>query len=956
MQLGKVIPVTTPESKCGIQLLEPALEAVLANLDGMVYRCQDDAEWTMEYVSDGCERLTGYQPQDLLFNNRISYEAITYLDDRKFVRDAIQAAVNAGRRYEVEYRIIDADGMLRWVQERGTAIRDERGSVTALQGLITDITRIKVSEMRARLAQRRYRSLFDNALEGIFRTTLEGHYLDANQSLATLYGYDSPHALIHDVRDIGRQLYVNPGRREEFLYQVLTHGKVTNFESQVCCRDGRIIWISENVRAISDEQGRVYCFEGTVQDITDQKQYQQSLIEASEAAFAANEAKSAFLANMSHEIRTPMNGVIGIIELLNSTKLDRDQREYLQAMRGSADALLTVINDILDFSKIESGKMEIESVAMDLIAVVEDSVATLGFQASAKDLELVVDIDDDMPERINCDPQRIRQCLLNLIGNAIKFTSQGEVMVRVARDGHAPEAAYLRFEVNDTGIGIAADKLAALFEPFVQADSSTTRHFGGTGLGLSIVRRLVHMMGGEVGVNSTPGVGSTFWFRLPLVVDPEQPLALPTKPDATGRLLVVDDNASCRNVTMRHLQARGYHVSSVANGAEALSAMVHAAAFGASYDAVLIDSNMPGFSGLQLVEAIKHDRRLSSVRLIMLTGIDEQTDAVKLADIGIAGRLSKPLRMRQLTTCVEQLLSRTAETWRMRDGAMATGVFPSISITNRRYTGRVLLVEDNRVNQMVGRNLLERHGCTVEVANNGEEGLALYEAKKFDLVLMDMQMPVMDGVTATRRIRDYEGWRPRTPIVALTANAMTNQAERCFAAGMDGFLTKPIDTQRLLEMLDKYLQCESAQALAVELLESDESRAQDEQSTEHAAALIDKPLMNWTRFNELILGDLDFARELVDVYVESSTAILDELQRAASSTSVTRFKGALHKLKGVSANICAERLHAMCAEVEDSLAHDADVSLQGQQVRIGEIAAATEQEMQSHWRRAQTVG
>jgi two-component system, sensor histidine kinase and response regulator len=925
---------------------------LLDNLDGMVYRCRDDDEWTMEYVSDGCLRLTGYQPDDLLFNNRVSYESITHPEDRAHVRATIHAAVSARRRYELEYRIIDSVGYERWVMERGAAVLNAAGVTVALEGIVTDISRLKLAEQAAREAECRYRSLFDNALEGIFRTTLEGQYIDANPALAKIYGFDSPDELMYGVHDIRRQLYVNPQRREEFLFQLKTYGIVSRFESEVYRKNGTIIWISENARGLFDAQGRLICCEGTAEDITEQKHYQQSLIEASELASAANQAKSAFLANMSHEIRTPMNGVIGMTELLLSTQMERSQRDCVETIRSSADALLTIINDVLDFSKIEAGKMDIDSVDMDLRANVEDVASMMAFQAAAKNLELVVNISPDVPECVRGDPQRIRQCLVNLAGNAIKFTHSGEIVITVSAVTQRDARVVTLFEVRDTGIGIAEETIAILFEPFMQADSSTTRHFGGTGLGLSIVRRLVDMMGGELGVTSKIGEGSTFWFTLPL--EPVEVTGvmpnLKTQP-GMHRVLVVDDNQTNRRVIAGHLQHVGYEVELACSGAEALTLLQPRSESTRPFDVVLVDMQMPEMDGATLGQHINSDSHCSQARLVMLTSMDRQGDVLRLASLGFAGYLTKPVRARELYACVEHVLAYEAREWHTQNQPLVTRGTLKEAAANQRFIGRVLVVEDNQVNQVVARKFLERHGCVVTLADNGAEGVKAYEAGEFDLVFMDMQMPVMDGLTATRKIRDFEGWRTRTPIVALTANAMMGQAERCLAAGMDGFLTKPIESMRLREVLQQYLQTDETATTALHRVLSSPIADSSSVLLERVATPTGDPaapLVDWARFNVLTAGDKAFAKELIELYLHSSAQILLELRDGCAAGDRDVLRKAAHKLKGASANVSADGIADLCKTLELAAEQGAPAQLLQQVEAIEQVMASTQQVMQQY--------
>jgi two-component system sensor histidine kinase/response regulator len=620
------------------------------------------------------------------------------------------------------------------------------------------------------------------------------------------------------------------------------------------------------------------------------------LADARDAALEGSRAKSAFLATMSHEIRTPMNGVIGLSGLLLTTQLNERQVQYAQGVRGAAEALLTIINDILDFSKVEAGKLDLEEIDFDLVQVVEEAAVLVAESAQNKGIELLAYCSPDVPIGVRGDPSRVRQVLLNLVSNAVKFTASGEVVVSAHLDNQTNDGLVVRFEVTDTGAGIHEASRQRLFEPFTQADSSTTREFGGTGLGLAISHRLVSAMGGEIGVDSEVGTGSTFWFILPLRLAAGNAWKHPTGHLAGLRALIVDDNETNRLILGEQLGAWGIRTEAVEDGATALRALRDAAASGEPHDLALLDFCMPGMDGLDLAGRISGDPSLIATGLVLLTsGADVSLEQAKEA--GIAESLSKPVRLFQLHQALLNVHGQPRAT-----GAVSPHIVGPVVVGR----GHLLVVEDNSTNQLVAAGILARLGFTVEIANNGLEALQALRRRRFAAVLMDCHMPVMDGYAATGQIRHDEAGARHTPIIAMTAGATAGDRERCLAAGMDDYISKPVTPEGIDKVLTRWV-----------------PNAHDVVPTQDSAdLLVDMTarldLDRIRMLHELRPSGPSFFAQCLDTFSRRVPTDIESIQSAAHALDHQRLLSAAHALKGSAQNLGAVKVGHLCQTLEEA--------------------------------------
>ncbi len=736
-------------------------------------------------------------------------------DHERTRRTATEALSSGARGYQHEFRILGPDSVF-WLSEE-VVIRPSGPNTWSLAGIVSDVTGRHAAEEARSMTQAQLGQILKQAdcllWQALVTGDLEGApewrlFLPPSVLYRRIFGCDpEPDQNRLWTQDIVPEM----DNLNRVSMQAMREGRPDYDQEFTVVRDGRSFHLHEHVSITAMGPGR-WNLVGVIVDITQIKQTQVELARARDAALESSRIKSEFLANMSHEIRTPMNGVIGMTGLLLDTELSALQREFGETIRSSADSLLTIINDILDFSKIEAGKLTFETLDFDLVETVEGALDVFAERARFKRIELACDVSPAVPRRLRGDPGRLRQVITNLLGNAIKFTERGEVVVRVTRESETEREAVLGFTIRDTGIGIPEETQARLFRAFTQADNSTTRRFGGTGLGLAISKQLVEMMHGQIGVRSEPGKGSTFWFnvRLERQTGPAEPAPTIYFRDLFDlRVLVVDDNATNRQILRHQLYAWKMQKGSAANGYEALDLLRAASAEGKPYDLALLDMQMPEMDGMTLARSIKSDPSIAATRLIILTSMGYLHPQEELKAAGVDAYLVKPVKQSRLFDCVINVLGRaTAEHVFARAPKPAEPQSLGEALV-RVQKARILLAEDNPVNQKVALAQLRGLGMDADAVSNGREALEALARTPYDVIFMDCQMPEMDGYEASRSIRDAErartaSWKAPVHIIAMTANAMAGDREKCLASGMDDYLSKPVRSNELQAALARY--------------------------------------------------------------------------------------------------------------------------------------------------------
>jgi len=790
-------------------------DSTLSSLVDLVHTF--DREGRCLYANKPLLDLWGRTLENALGKNLLDLQYPAELAER--LQGQVQQVFATGQKISGETPYTSPTGAVGYYEYIFCPVLGMHGTVELVAGMTRDVSARKAAEKHLVQMEAKYRGLLEAAPDAMVVVNQDGAIVLLNVQAEKQFGYSREELLGGKIKDI-----IPDGFAERMMAEARSQQTATRIELTGRRKDGsefpvelmlsppdssEEFLVTAAIRDISERRIAEEALRQRTSDlrmeVTERRRAEQQMRVAKDAADAANHAKSEFLANMSHEIRTPLNGVIGMTELALETELTAEQRDYLETAKFSADALLHVINDILDFSKIEAGKIELEEIVFSLTDCVEGALKTMAFRANEKGLELLCDIGADVPRTVRGDPGRLRQVLLNLTGNALKFTEEGELGIQVTAEAIEENVSILHFIVFDSGVGIAPEKFEMIFDSFNQADASTTRQFGGTGLGLTISRYLARLMGGRVWVESKLGAGSKFHLTVRLITETSNAAvaeSLPAPVTLQGvNVLIVDDNRTNRLILHKMVERWGMNPTSVSDGEQALDELSAAENANGAYELMLTDMHMPRMDGFGLVSHLKDSVKFSMPTIMMLTSGGQRGDAARCEELGIAAYLNKPVRQAELREAIVRVLHAKQE-------GSPVSLITRYSLRDKGdllRTLHVLLAEDNRVNQKIATRLLEKRGHHVVLAVNGEEAIAALAQRSYDLVFMDVHMPGMDGIEATIAIREREKLTGlHQPVIALTALAMIGDRERCLAAGMDGYLSKPIDLQKLDEILAVY--------------------------------------------------------------------------------------------------------------------------------------------------------
>jgi PAS domain S-box-containing protein len=883
-----------------LRVAKERLDRIVSASPAMIYTASPAGDFSATFMTSNVRDILGYAPEDFRAGFWIDR---VHPEDRDRVLAELRDQLMPRGQHVMEYRFLRADGSYRTMKDELRVLPDAQGEPGEIAGFWIDVTR----ERRLTEAMDRW---YNVSLDLACQVDVEGRYTRANPAYERILGYRPADLvgkpLTHFVHTEDLEATTSTLRR------LWASDAPVRFECRYRHANGTYRWLQWDAHPYAD-RGFIYA---AARDITESKSREGELEQSRLAAQNANRAKGEFLANVSHEIRTPMNGIIGMTELALDTQLTDQQREYLQMVQSSAMALLDVINSVLDFSKIDAGKLQLEEIDFTLRETITGALKPLALAANKRSLELLYDEGPGVPERLRGDPGRLRQVLVNLVGNAVKFTERGEVGVSMEKVRDIEGGVELRFEVRDTGIGIPADKLDYIFESFHQVDGSTSRRFGGTGLGLSIASGIVSMMGGEIEVASQEGVGSTFHFTVPFRVGSQAARAplLPAAELEGLRVLVLDDNETNRRILESFLARMGMESVGVASGVEALEILDGSHKAGERLDMLVTDVHMPGMDGFEVARRIRQDRRFDELVIVTITSAGRPGDGALCEQLGIASYLLKPITPTELRDSIQLTLARDRQ---------ATGGTSQLvtrhSLREAWQSLRILLAEDNQVNQRLAVAILERLGHRVTHARTGLEVLEHLDREPFDLILMDIQMPEMGGVEATRYIREREAREGgHIPIVAMTAHAMAGDRERFLAAGMDEYIAKPISQERLREVVRNIGQASSERRResgrdAESVSPSVEEAALSTSSGDEAGAAL--PFDRDTLLAR-VESDLDLLRTLVGVFQADRPQRMEEIESALVAGDPAALAAAAHTMKGALSVFGAELARSIAEEIE----------------------------------------
>lgn len=882
-----------------------------------------DTVGAIVYANPKFSETTGYALKEVIGKNPRVLKS-GYTSPEEYAQ--LWKTITAGGEWHGEFHNKKKNGELYWEYATISPVTDESGRITNFLAVKENITERKRIETEVLRQKQYFEALVETSPVAVVVLDNDEKIVSCNPAFEKLYGYERREvtgALLDTLITTAETHH----EAEQYTHEVME--KTVHFTSKRRRKDGSLVDV-EIVGAPVIVDGNKVGALAIYHDIS-------GLVHARQEAEQANRSKSEFLANMSHEIRTPMNGVIGMLELALDTPLSPEQQDYLQTSLKSAEALLSLLNDILDFSKIEAGKLELEYINFKLRNTIEDVGYTLAKRAQDKGLELVCLVHPEITHTLRGDAGRIRQILINLVGNAIKFTHQGEIVIRAELVEETEAAAKIHFSVQDTGIGIPYERQSAVFERFIQADGSTTRKYGGTGLGLSITKQLVEAMHGTIGLHSEPGVGSDFWFEITfekVAVGPEEPAPHLEQVELQfARILGVDDNQTNRLVLSKMVEGFGCRIDIAASGARGIEMLHQAARSGDPYHVVLLDMQMPGMDGEQTARDIKNDPLVKDVKVVILTSMGKRGDAMRLEALGCSGYLLKPVKQQMLFDALRAILNRREEE--------NTGIVTRHVISEKRSTGnRILLAEDNSINQKIAVAMLQKRGYFVDVVESGQPAYDKAVSTEYSAILMDVQMPGVDGFEATRRIREWEaGTNRHIPIIAMTAHAMKGDREKCIEAGMDDYVSKPIESRILYNVVERWLLDSTRQENQTPpeepqflMNDPDEGLFGEEDSAASLPTEEPGPAVQTFTPPEVPLnldaalvyfgGDRDFMFEMCRDFRDHLHTRIEDIHSAYADEDINRLCRLAHTLKGVALNFNAVFLGELAAHLEHLCQHE----------------------------------